>query len=96
MMEIVRVYREHENFTSQDGFAVVDDISLSVSKWSTDDQYSSDCVPVSVEVPTPKLLFYTSLGDYDGGYQVCEAFIEGYEKGLPVEPPKFTSIQSCA
>ena len=94
-MDIVKVYQERidgetHKWTSQEGFAVVEETALYVTKWDEDDK------PIKMESRAGSVLFHTSAGEYEGGYQACEAFIKGYDKARPMEPIKFTSIGSCS
>ena len=42
-----------------------------------------------------KVLFTTETCDYDGGYQQCEAWIEGYCMALPRPSTPATFVTSC-
>ncbi len=37
-------------------------------------------------IGTSAFLYTTETGPYDGGRQICEAWIEGYKNGLPAKP----------
>jgi hypothetical protein len=97
MMEIVPVYEDKDGWRSNCGYAVVEEVSLYITERAepkNEDDYRPE--PIKWDATMGKVLFYTSADAYDGGYQVCEAFIKGYDKGLPVEPPKPTFVGSCA
>lgn len=101
-MKIVEVYEEKvssngDNWTSHEGYAVVEEISLYITE-REEPADESDYWPKPAKWQTRMgdVLFYTSAGEYDGGYSACQSFIEGYNAARQLEPIKPSYVGSCA